>query len=667
MATVIDALIVQLGLDAKAVVKGQKQAEGAFKRVQSGASKMGDGVAAAADTAGDAFHSLERKALAFFAVLTAGKTLKAFISDTTSANVAAGNMARNLGVSVNSLTAWQKAAQAAGGSAEDVSGSIGSLVSQFQTIDGRRNLGNVFGQMGVQLEGANGQIRDMNDLMPDLARAAQRLGPQMFSALGSQAGFSQGFINLLEQGPDHIQKLYKSLQKYAPTERDTKASAQLLEDWTKLTAQSEAFGRSIMTDLSPEVHELMTMLSQGIDSRAPSGLQKIHDMGDDLYKRFKEINWEKVGAEIKAWEETLKQIDLKEVIKDVTALGQGANNVAQFLGGWKNAAELLLTLWISGKAMRAIANVARFAEVSIAGATAMSRILKGAGIEEVAKPAETAAAKEAAKKGAETAGGVIAGKTAGKFAKVGKIAGRGLMAGNLAADGYLFMQYFPHVAAWLTGQGWNDEHPTTFRGNARGLGQRLTPDMKAKQAFLGRLEKQYGLPNGLLDGMWAQESSRGLNAVPSKAGALGDFQIMPDVAAAAGVDPHNFEQAAEYAAKRMQSDMQHYQGSLASSLAEYNWGGGNLKKAQQAFGQGWQSHVPQETLDYITSVSRAVDAASQKASMGDENHTVNNTFGDTHLNVTTNASDPHAVAKAVKTTFDRNQRMLARQANLGLS
>ena len=135
MPTMIDSLVISLGLDAKAVVKGQKQAEGAFKRVQTSAAKMGDGVATAANTAGDAFHSLERKALAFFAVLTAGKTLKAFISDTTSANVAAGNMARNLGVSVNSLTAWQKAAQAAGGSAEDVSGSLGSLVSQFQTID----------------------------------------------------------------------------------------------------------------------------------------------------------------------------------------------------------------------------------------------------------------------------------------------------------------------------------------------------------------------------------------------------------------------------------------------------------------------------------------------------------------------------------------------------
>ena len=663
MPTLIDSLVISLGLDAKAVLKGQKQAEGAFKHVQTSAAKMGDGVATAANTAGDAFHSLERKALAFFAVLTAGKTLKAFISDTTTANVAAGNMARNLGVSVNSLTAWQKAAQAVGGSAEDVSGSLGSLVSQFQTIDGRRNLGMVFGQMGVRLEGANGQLRDMNGLMPDLARAAQRLGPQLFSALGSQAGFSQGFINLLEQGPEHIQKLYASLQKYAPTERDTRASAQLLEDWTKLTAQSEAFGRSIMTELSPEVRDLMDMLSKGIDSRAPSALQKIHEMGDELYKRFKEINWEEVGAEIKAWEETLQKIDLKEVVKDVTALGQGANNVAQFLGGWKNAAELLLTLWISGKAMRAIANVARFAEVSIAGATAMARIMKGAGIKEAAQPATTAAVK----KGSETAEGVIAGKTAGKFAKAGKIAGRGFMAGNLAADGYLFMQYFPHVAAWLTGQGWNDEHPSTFHGNARGLAQRLTPDMKAKQAFLASLEKQYGLPNGLLDGMWAQESSRGLNARPSKAGALGDFQIMPDVAKAAGVDPNNFQQAAEYAAKRLHNDMQQYQGSIASSLAEYNWGGGNLKKAQQAFGQDWQSHAPQETIDYVNSISRAVDAANQRASTSSNSHTVNHTFGDTHMTVNTKASDPREVARAIKSAQDDHQRRLTWQANMGLT
>ncbi|WP_061470879.1 phage tail tip lysozyme [Acetobacter senegalensis] len=380
MPTIIDALVVSLGLDAKAVVKGAQQAMGTFKNVQSSATKMGSGVAAAADTAGDAFHSLERKALAFFAVLTAGKTLKAFISDTTSANVAAGNMARNLGVSVNSLTAWQKAAQAVGGSAEDVSGSLGSLVSQFQTIDGRRNLGMVFGQMGVRLEGANGQLRDMNGLMPDLARAAQRLGPQLFSALGSQAGFSQGFINLLEQGPEHIQKLYASLQKYAPTERDTRASAQLLEDWTKLTAQSEAFGRSIMTDLSPEVHDLMQWVSGLIDRNQIWLRQDIDKYIKKFGDEIQSVDWRGIGQQIKQWRDYLASIDWSKIGQDVKDFASGADNAAKAVGGWQNVAEGLFALWVGSKFLAVLRNVQLLAAASGAGLGGISKLIAAAGV-----------------------------------------------------------------------------------------------------------------------------------------------------------------------------------------------------------------------------------------------------------------------------------------------
>ena len=301
MATVIDALVVTLGLDPKGVQKGGKEAATAFGKVTQGATKMGKDVSAGVDTAADSFRSLQRNALAFFAVLTAGKTLKAFIADTTSSNVAAGNLARNLGTSVNSLTTWQKAAQAMGGTAEDVSGSMGSLVSQFQTIEGRRNLGLVFGQLGVRLNGANGQLRSMNELIPDLAASAQRLGPQLFSALGGQAGFSQGFINLLEQGPGKVQALYKSLQKYAPTERDTRASAQLYEDWNKLTAQSEAFGRSIMTDLSPEVHQLMQWVSGLIDTNQGWLRQDIDKYATRFGDAIEHVDWKGVGDEIGRW------------------------------------------------------------------------------------------------------------------------------------------------------------------------------------------------------------------------------------------------------------------------------------------------------------------------------------------------------------------------------
>ena len=427
-----------------------------------------------------------------------------------------------------------------------------------------------------------------------------------------------------------------------------------MEDWVRLTAQSEAFGRSIMTDLSPEVHDLMTMISNGIDQRAPNALKQIDEMGQDLYKRFKEINWEQVGREIKAWEDRLKSIDLKEIAKDITAIGRGANDVAQFLGGWERAADILLTLWISGKALQAIANVVRFTQASIAGAQAMARILKGAGV--------TATVEHAL----ETEGPKAAPVPApSKLGKMGNVAGRALTVGGLAAAGAEFMQYFPHIAAWLTGQGWNDEHPTTFHDNARGLQQRLTPDMRKKQAYLAQLDQKYGLPRGLLDGMWAKESARGLNAGPSKAGALGEFQIMPDVAQAAGVDPGNFEQAAEYAARRMHDDMQQYNGSLAASLAEYNWGSSNLQKGMQQHGQDWQGYAPAETQDYIASVSRAVAAA--QAAPSNTSTTTNNATTNNNVQVTVQPpkGDPQAYGQAVERVFN-NPRILARLVNRGL-
>lgn len=623
MATVIDALIVQLGLDAKAVVKGQKQAEGAFKRVQSGASKMGDGVAAAADTAGDAFHSLERKALAFFAVLTAGKTLKAFISDTTSANVAAGNMARNLGVSVNSLTAWQKAAQAAGGSAEDVSGSIGSLVSQFQTIDGHQNLGHVFGQMGVQLEGANGQIRDMNDLMPDLARAAQRLGPQMFSALGSQAGFSQGFINLLEQGPDHIQKLYKSLQKYAPTERDTRESAKLLESWTLLTAQSEAFGRSIMTDLSPEVRELMDLFSGFVRSHSDAWLANIKTGADQLTASIKSVNWQKIGEEIKVWWDYIKAIDWAKVSQEIKSFGQAADGAAQFVGGWAEAVKLLFDLWVGAKFASMLRNVQLLAAATGVGASGLTTMLAAAGI------------GYAAHKGIEAADPK---DQTGRWID-NNIPGAAIL-DNLASKAGLGRSYAEQDAASATPEGVAD-----------------------RQKILSHLDARYGFPSGTMDALWAQESSRGKNAKDSSAGAQGDFQIMPNVAKEAGIDPHNWRQSAYYAAQRLYGDQQKF-GSLAASIAAYNAGAGRVSSLQKQYGGQWLSHAPQETQNYVDSIGKAVGQASAmpQTSMTTSSNTVNNN------NFTINApgGDPRQIRKAVDTALN-SPRMMARQSNLGLA
>lgn len=103
MATVIDALVVTLGLDPKGVQKGQKEADTSFGKVKASAQSMGKGVDAAATSGAQAIRTMSREALSFFAVLTAGKSLKAFVQDNTRSNVALGNLSRNLGVSAQSL------------------------------------------------------------------------------------------------------------------------------------------------------------------------------------------------------------------------------------------------------------------------------------------------------------------------------------------------------------------------------------------------------------------------------------------------------------------------------------------------------------------------------------------------------------------------------------
>ncbi|GBR58060.1 phage related protein [Acetobacter senegalensis DSM 18889] len=472
MATVVDALVVELGFDPKALRKGAQQVQTLFGNVTSGAGKMSAGVSKATDTAADSFRHLERNALAFLAVLTGGKALKAFVSDTTASNAAAGQLARNLGTSVNTLTTWQKVAEAAGGSASDMSSSLGSLVSQFQTIDGRRNLGMAFGQMGVRLEDAHGRLRDFNALLPDMARAAQRLGPQLFSTLAGQAGFSQGAINMLELGPKRIEALYKSLKQYEPTERDSRASGQLLADWTKLTAQSESFGRSIMTDLSPEVHHLMTLIGSVIDKNQGWLRQDIDQYVTRFGDAIEHVDWQGVGDELKRWWDYLKGIDWADIEKRVEGFATDADSAAKAVGGWTNAAELLFGLWVGSKFLQVMTNVRALAVATGIGMGGLSKILAAAGV------------GYAAHEGLEY---VDPNDQIGRW----------------------FDNNIPGAAIldnWASkvGLGRSYEEQDAASGTPAGIADR--------QNILQQLDRKYGFPAGTMDAIWAQESSRGQNA-----------------------------------------------------------------------------------------------------------------------------------------------------------
>jgi vacuolar-type H+-ATPase subunit E/Vma4 len=115
------------------------------------------------------------------------------------------------------------------------------------------------------------------------------------------------------------------------------------------------------------------------------------------------------------------------------------------------------------------------------------------------------------------------------------------------------------------------------------------------------LEKQYGLPDGLLSAVESVESHGNTKAVSPK-GAKGNFQFMPETATAYGVDTSDPISSARGAAQFL-SDLTNKYGSIQAALAHYN-GGTNAAKAVLAGNEP----PANETKNYLTKINAKLQA-----------------------------------------------------------
>jgi conjugal transfer mating pair stabilization protein TraG len=120
-------------------------------------------------------------------------------------------------------------------------------------------------------------------------------------------------------------------------------------------------------------------------------------------------------------------------------------------------------------------------------------------------------------------------------------------------------------------------------------------------AHFRELEREYGLPSGLLTAIAYVESGFNLGAV-SRAGAQGMFQIMPETAAELGVaNPFDPVEGAEGAAMHLARDFRTF-GNWEHAVMAYN--AGPRRIAEYLAGNG--PPLKQETLDYLPKVEAAL-------------------------------------------------------------
>jgi Transglycosylase SLT domain len=112
-----------------------------------------------------------------------------------------------------------------------------------------------------------------------------------------------------------------------------------------------------------------------------------------------------------------------------------------------------------------------------------------------------------------------------------------------------------------------------------------------QSSTLSNLDKSHGLPAGMLEFIYAKESSFGTNPHMNDKDRLaqGPFQIMPGQAP--GVDRHSFDASVNWAAGRLEEELKRYNDPV-KAVAAYNIGDGALDKLIAKFGQAWAAHVP---------------------------------------------------------------------------
>ncbi|WP_051227920.1 lytic transglycosylase domain-containing protein [Oceanospirillum beijerinckii] len=139
-------------------------------------------------------------------------------------------------------------------------------------------------------------------------------------------------------------------------------------------------------------------------------------------------------------------------------------------------------------------------------------------------------------------------------------------------------------------------------GHKKSGNRRWQPPETAKPYLsnIRQAEKHHCMPENLLARLIYQESRYRKDIITGKtvssAGAVGIAQIVPKWHP--DVDPLNPEQSIHYAAKYL-SQLKRQFGDWPTALAAYNWGPGNVSKAQKKHGRSWLDKAPRETQNYV--------------------------------------------------------------------
>ena len=588
-ATVIDALLVTLGLDTSQFRKGQQEVSDDLKKQREDAKNTAKEMAEQGKKAASFFSSIKTELLALTGVTVTAGGLISFVKSTTSGLMDLSIQSKALGLSARELDGWSKSAEAAGSSAEKISASLQGFQGAIQGARVGDYSSSIFGGL-AQLNALTGQNfdvwgQDASSLAKTSLDALRKISdPNLRRQVGLSLGFDDATLQRNQEGkflPD-VDRLTKSS---GITDASTKGAKEFTAAWAELGQNLDTVKNQIYVGLIPTIRDLNGLLIEWSSGNAKSS---------SFFKELKRDINDITGIDLGSW--TLSG-DLRNLKDNFSMLGKVLNHLGNALnelnnGNFSKAADEFKKAWYGTEDGKPTGNDA------LPGVTkAAEQALKKNGGTLDFKPDQDSAYLSPQQQATQKMLDAV------KFQPLPEQrrqqqderdyweSTKNLL--SKIADALIS----PAGAATMQPDTSGYQPNVPLNAQAARLGAKGKAFLQAMAGEFGALEGKYGLPAALLSSVAGTESGGDPFAVSPK-GAKGPFQFMDGTArdlGLKGMDVYDPHKSADAAARYLRYLLDATGGDLEKALASYNWGLGNVQKKGM-------DNLPSETRNYVPKV-----------------------------------------------------------------
>lgn len=306
MATVIDSLLITIGVDPSGVQQGiqtvdqalktidstvkqtagtlteglkpntdtsglqklgaeTQLAESALREADATARRVGDSMSQALKKPGEAMQGTARLIESvkgflggFIAPLAGAVAIGGMFGNFISQGTQLSALSSKLGRDVRDLDAWGAAVEQAGGSASAFQSTLDSFdkgMREAAVSGGGGNLEMLY-LLGIRATDARGKLRSLTDILPDLAKRIEGMSNARSRTILEKMGLDDGTIMLLQKGGKAVEDLMRDMRDFAFTKRDTDAADAFSGAMSGLKRAGQSVANVLFRELIPIIVRL---------------------------------------------------------------------------------------------------------------------------------------------------------------------------------------------------------------------------------------------------------------------------------------------------------------------------------------------------------------------------------------------------------------------------